>query len=140
MHMQGEPRSMQQYPHYDDVVAEVRQFLADRVAGCVEAGISRSQIAIDPGFGFGKNLEHNLALLRQLSEFAALGQPVLVGLSRKSMLGKLLGGAPAGARLHASVAAAVIAVMKGANIVRCHDVAPTVEALKVASAVKIARL
>ena len=140
MHMQGEPRSMQQNPHYDDVVAEVKQFLADRIAACVKAGISRSQIVIDPGFGFGKNLEHNLALLQRLHDFAELCQPLLVGLSRKSMLGRLLGGAPADERLHASVAAAVIAVERGAHIVRCHDVAPTVEALKVAAAAKIARL
>lgn len=140
MHMQGEPRSMQQHPHYDDVVTDVKRFLAERLDACVAAGLPRGRVAIDPGFGFGKNLEHNLALLRALRNFAEMGQPLLVGLSRKSMLGTLLGGAPAGARLHASVAAAVIGVMNGAHIVRCHDVAPTVEALKVAAAARIVRL
>lgn len=138
MHMQGEPRTMQQQPHYADVVAEVKQFLHERVAACAAIGIPAGQVVIDPGFGFGKNLQHNLTLLSHLREIADLGQPLLVGLSRKSMLGTLLGGAPVGERLHASVAAAVIAVINGAHIVRCHDVGPTVEALKVAAAARIA--
>lgn len=138
MHMQGEPCSMQLHPEYRDVVTEVKQFLEQRVQACVEAGIPEQQVLIDPGFGFGKNLEHNLSLLRNLSAFVALGQPVLVGLSRKSMLGALLGGAPVGQRLYGSIAAAAVAVLNGAHIVRCHDVGPTVEALKVAGAVRIA--
>jgi dihydropteroate synthase len=138
MHMQGEPRTMQQQPHYADVVSEVKQFLRERVKACSAAGIPAGQVVIDPGFGFGKNLQHNLTLLSHLRELANLGQPLLVGLSRKSMLGTLLGGAPVGERMHASVAAAVIAVMNGAQIVRCHDVGPTVEALKVAAAARIA--
>lgn len=137
MHMQGEPRSMQQHPHYDDVTTEIRQFLQERVEACVAAGVPRAQVAVDPGFGFGKNLEHNLMLLQNLAVFDELGQPLLVGLSRKSMLGTLLGGVPAGNRLYASVAAATIAVLKGAHIVRCHDVGPTVEALKVVAAVRM---
>lgn len=139
MHMQGEPRSMQQHPHYRDVVAEVKQFLAQRVEACVSSGIPEHSILIDPGFGFGKNLEHNLALLKHLSELATTGQPLLVGLSRKSMLGVLLGGAGAGERLYASIAAAIFAVLNGAHIVRCHDVGPTVEALKVVTAARIAQ-
>lgn len=139
MHMQGEPRSMQQHPEYRDVVTEVTQFLQQRVQACVAAGIPSQSVLIDPGFGFGKNLEHNLALLRQLSRFAALGQPLLVGLSRKSMLGTLLGGAAVGQRLYGSIAAAAVAVLNGAHIVRCHDVGPTVEALKVVTAARIAR-
>ncbi|MGH8400526.1 MAG: dihydropteroate synthase [Gammaproteobacteria bacterium] len=137
MHIQGKPRSMQQHPQYWDVVAEVRQFLEQRVQACVAAGIPTESVVIDPGFGFGKNLEHNLTLLQHLPELAALGQPLLVGLSRKSMLGALLGGAPVGERLHASVAAAAVAVLNGAHIVRSHDVGPTVEALKVITAARI---
>ena len=135
MHMQGEPRTMQQHPHYENLVAEVIQFLQERVRTCEAAGISRERLLIDPGFGFGKTLEHNLVLLRQLREISVLGFPLLVGLSRKSSIGSLLGGAPPGERLYGSVAAAVIAVMNGANIVRTHDVKPTVEALKVVTAV-----
>jgi dihydropteroate synthase len=138
MHMQGEPRSMQQHPHYRDVVAEVKQFLVQRIEACVGNGIPKQSVLIDPGFGFGKNLDHNLALLKHLSELAELGQPLLVGLSRKSMLGTLLGGAGAGQRLYGSITAATLAVLNGAHIVRCHDVGPTVEALKVVTAVRIA--
>ena len=134
MHMQGEPRTMQKDPHYKDVTAEVKEFLAGRAEAAVAAGVPREHIVLDPGFGFGKNLEHNLTLLRRLPEFAALGFPLLVGLSRKSMIGTLLGGKPVEERLHGSVAAAVIAVQNGASIVRVHDVAPTVEALKVTTA------
>ena len=132
MHMRGEPRTMQRAPAYRDVVAKVRAFLLERVAACEAAGIPRERILIDPGFGFGKTLEHNLALMRRLDAFVETGLPVLVGVSRKSMIGALLGDAPVERRLHGSVAAAVVAACKGAAIVRVHDVAPTVEALRVA--------
>src|SRR5215469_3869094 len=131
MHMQGDPRTMQVAPYYEDVVAEVRAFLAARVAACRGAGIEAARLSVDPGFGFGKNLEHNLTLLRHLPELVADGPPLLVGLSRKSTVGKLTGREP-GERLYGSVALAVIAVLKGARIVRAHDVAATVDALKVA--------
>ena len=134
MHMQGEPRTMQQAPHYADVVREVREFLDERVAASRAAGIDAERLVVDPGFGFGKTSEHNLALLRDLGTLGAAGVPVLVGLSRKSMLGKLTGRAPA-ERVHGSVALAVLAVLKGARIIRVHDVAATVDALKVVSAV-----
>ncbi len=130
MHMQGEPRSMQAAPHYDDVVGEVSGFLATRAAGCEAAGIARNRIAVDPGFGFGKSVAHNLALLRGLATIAALGYPVVAGLSRKRTLGALTG-RPAGDRLAASVAAALAAVARGAAIVRVHDVGATVDALRV---------
>jgi dihydropteroate synthase len=134
MHMQGEPRTMQVSPRYENVVGEVRAFLAERVAACRAAGIGPQRIAIDPGFGFGKTLEHNLTLLRHLHELTALELPVLVGLSRKSMVGTLTGRAP-GERVQGSVALAVIAALAGARIVRAHDVAATVEALEVVAAV-----
>ncbi|HEV2331863.1 MAG TPA: dihydropteroate synthase [Gammaproteobacteria bacterium] len=134
MHMQGEPRSMQQAPHYTDVTREVTEFLLERAEACRQAGIPRARIALDPGFGFGKTLEHNLTLLRELPDLAHHGYPVLAGLSRKSMLGTLLGGKPVEERLHASVAAATVAAMNGASILRVHDVGPTVDALKVTSA------
>ena len=136
MHMQGEPRTMQKDPHYDDVTEAVREFLEERAEAALAAGIPRERIVLDPGFGFGKNLEHNLTLLRRLPEIATLDHPVLVGLSRKSMIGTLLGGKPVEERMQGSVAAAVIAVQNGASIVRVHDVAPTVEALKIASAAR----
>jgi dihydropteroate synthase len=135
VHMQGEPRIMQVAPSYADVVAEVRAFLAARVASSLAAGLVAERLAVDPGFGFGKTLEHNLTLLRRLGELAADGLPVLVGLSRKSMLGTLTG-RTAGERVYGSVALAVIAALAGARIVRAHDVAATVEALKVAAAVQ----
>jgi dihydropteroate synthase len=138
MHMQGEPRTMQRAPHYEDVVAEVRAFLAERAAACREAGIETARLVVDPGFGFGKNTEHNLTLLGHLQELAADGLPVLVGLSRKSMLGTLTGREP-GERVAGSVALAVIAALNGARIVRAHDVAPTVDALKLVGAVAGAR-
>lgn len=134
MHMQGEPRTMQAQPRYDDVVAEVRAFLLARAAACEAAGIARARIAIDPGFGFGKTVEHNLQLLRALPELAAPGYPVLAGLSRKSMLGKLTG-RDVDDRMAASLAAALAAVARGASIVRVHDVRETVDALKVWTAV-----
>jgi dihydropteroate synthase len=134
MHMQGEPRVMQQSPHYDDVVGEVHSFLAQRIFACEMSGIEKRRIVIDPGFGFGKTLEHNLALLRQLARFTELGVPVLAGLSRKSMLGSLTG-RDVLSRVHASVAAALIATQNGARLLRVHDVAATRDALAVWQAV-----
>jgi dihydropteroate synthase len=134
MHKQGTPQTMQQQPHYDDVIAEVGGFLRGRIAAAEAAGIARECIAIDPGFGFGKTLEHNLALLRGLDKLRELGVPVLAGLSRKSMLGAITG-REVGDRTVASVAAAMIAVQRGASIVRVHDVRATVDALKILNAV-----
>jgi len=134
MHMQGEPRTMQQNPRYGDVVSEVRNFLLDRAAVCERAGIARSRIVLDPGFGFGKRLEHNTALLKNIDRLAGEGYPLLVGISRKSMIGQLLGDAPVDQRLQGSVAAAVIAAMKGASILRVHDVQETVDALRIVEA------
>lgn len=135
MHMQGEPDTMQQRPHYDDIFAELEAFFGERMAACETAGIGKSRLVIDPGFGFGKSLGHNVALLAGLSRFRSLGCPLLAGISRKSMLGALLGGVPVDQRLHAGVAAAVISVMNGASIVRAHDVKATADALAVATAV-----
>lgn len=134
MHMQGEPRTMQANPHYDNVVAEVRDFLAARIDACTAAGIARERIFIDPGFGFGKTVAHNYTLLRELEQFADLDVPLLAGLSRKSMLGVVTGQPDGMARVHASVAAAVLAVERGAAIVRVHDVAATKDALAVLAA------
>jgi len=134
MHMQNDPRSMQQNPGYDDVTLEVRDYLAARIKAAAAAGITGERIVIDPGFGFGKTLEHNLKLLRELRCFSALGCALLTGLSRKAMLGKITGRGPA-QRLHASTAAALIAVQNGANIVRVHDVAATRDVLAVWHAV-----
>jgi len=131
MHMQGEPRTMQDAPHYDDVVSDVRRFLAERIFACEMSGIDKKRIVADPGFGFGKTLEHNLALLRALDEFSALGVPLLVGLSRKGMIGTLTGRDRHADRVAGSAAAALIAVQKGAAIVRVHDVAATRDALAV---------
>ena len=133
MHMQGEPGTMQDAPQYADVVAEVREFLLSRVAACETAGIGRARIAVDPGFGFGKTLEHNLALLAGLPTLAADGLPLLVGLSRKRMIGALTGRGD-GDRLAGSLAAAVVAAQNGARIVRAHDVRETVDALRVVAA------
>ena len=135
MHMQGEPRTMQTDPRYGDAVEEVAAFLKARADACVAAGIARSRIVLDPGFGFGKTLEHNLALLRHLERFGADGYPVLAGLSRKSMLGAITG-RPVDQRVPASVAAAVLAAAHGAAIVRVHDVAATRDALAVFNAVE----
>ena len=135
MHKQGEPQTMQQEPRYRDVVVEVQEFLAARVAAALAAGVARERLLIDPGFGFGKSLQHNLTLLRQLDRLDALGVPLLAGLSRKTMLGAITGNA-VGERVHASVAAAVLAVMKGARILRVHDVRATRDALKVIGAVE----
>lgn len=136
MHMQGEPCSMQDNPQYQNVVAEVKDFLLERAAAAEAAGIPRKNILLDPGFGFGKNLMHNLTLLRNLHELTATGYPVLVGLSRKRMIGALLGDAPLERRLHGSVAAALLAVQQGAIIVRVHDVQATRDALTVWRAVE----
>jgi dihydropteroate synthase len=131
MHMQGEPRSMQDAPHYDDVVGEVHRFLTDRLFACELAGIERRNVMVDPGFCFGKTLEHNLALLAALDRFASLGSGVYAGLSRKSMIGTLTGRQVPAERVAGSVAAALIAVQRGARMVRVHDVAATVDALAV---------
>jgi len=136
MHMQGEPRTMQAEPRYDDVVAEVAAFLEERLAFAVEAGIPEERICLDPGIGFGKTLEHNLELVRRLDVLLALGRPVVVGFSRKRSLGRLLGEPEATTgSLAASLAAAVAAYERGATILRVHDVRETVEALRVVSAV-----
>jgi dihydropteroate synthase len=135
MHMRGDPRTMQEAPAYGDVVVEVRDFLVARARACEAAGIARERIAIDPGFGFGKTLAHNLALLRSLGTLAATGYPVLAGLSRKSSLGELTGRS-VDDRLPASLAAALAAVERGAAIVRVHDVRETVDALAVWFAVE----
>jgi dihydropteroate synthase len=135
MHKQGRPQTMQQSPQYRDVVAEVDGYLRGRVAAAETAGIARSRIVVDPGFGFGKTLEHNLALLRELNRVAAAGVPVLAGLSRKSMIGALTG-REVGDRVFGSVAAALIAAQHGAAILRVHDVAATRDALTVWNAVR----
>jgi dihydropteroate synthase len=134
MHMRGEPESMQSLPEYGDVVAEVRDYLVARVAACEAAGIVREKIILDPGFGFGKNVEHNLSLLKGLPMLAQCGLPILVGLSRKSMIGHLIG-REISERLPASLALAVMAAERGANIIRTHDVAETVDALAMVAAV-----
>jgi len=135
MHMQGEPRTMQQAPHYGDVVNEVKAFLVARAQSCRAAGLRADRISIDPGFGFGKTLAHNAALMRGLDALTETGWPLAVGVSRKSMLGKITGRA-AGERVYGSIALAVMAVMKGARIVRAHDVAATVDALKTVTAMQ----
>ena len=134
MHMQGEPRTMQRAPQYTDVVAEVHAFLRERVGACRAAGIADERLVLDPGFGFGKTLEHNLTLLRHLEELRIDGLPILAGLSRKSMIGTITGKLSR-ERVHGSVAAALIAAQNGARILRVHDVAATVDALKVLAAV-----
>jgi dihydropteroate synthase len=134
MHMQGTPGDMQADPAYDDVVAEVHTFLTQRIFACEMAGISKKSIVIDPGFGFGKTTAHNLALLAQLERFVELGVPVLAGLSRKRTIGEITGRETAD-RIHGSVAAALISAQHGAKLIRVHDVAATVDALKVWSAV-----
>jgi dihydropteroate synthase len=135
MHMQGEPRTMQSDPQYQDVVAEVRDFLASRVHACLAAGIGRERLILDPGIGFGKRLQHNLALLAHLPEIARLGLPLLIGVSRKSMFGTLLGRGLQD-RLAGSLAAATAAALAGASILRVHDVAETLDAVKVAAALR----
>ncbi len=134
MHMQGEPRRMQENPRYRDVVSDIGDFLRARLQAARAAGIPAQRLVIDPGFGFGKTLEHNLELLRGLKKLQSLGAPILAGLSRKSLIGKALG-LPVEGRLHASVALALMAVQNSARIVRVHDVGPTVEALRMWSVV-----
>jgi len=139
MHMQGEPRMMQQDPRYGDVVDEVRAFLDERLAFAVREGVSEERVLLDPGIGFGKTVEHNLELLRRLSELLALGRPIVIGTSRKSFLGRIAGSAatgplPAGERLAGTLASNVLALERGASVFRVHDVAPVREALAVAAA------
>ena len=138
MHMQGEPRTMQQAPHYQNVVREVYTYLEAQVARCVAAGIEKNHIILDPGFGFGKTLAHNYQLLDKLGLFHNLGLPVLAGMSRKSMIGQLMD-IPPDERVAGSVACAVIAAMKGAQIIRVHDVKETVQAIKVVEATRLAK-
>ena len=135
MHMLGEPRSMQAEPHYEDVVSEVFRFLAERIFAAEMAGIDKKRIVVDPGFGFGKNRDHNLALLAQLRRLEELGVPVLAGLSRKKTIGELTGRSDPRERVHGSVAAHLIAAQHGARLLRVHDVAATVDALQVWNAV-----
>ena len=133
MHMQGAPRSMQTAPEYEDVVADVTEFLRERIQACIDAGIPRERLLIDPGFGFGKTLEHNYELLAKLERFEQFELPILIGLSRKSMIGNLLA-RPTSERLAGSLAGAMIAAQKGAHIIRVHDVPETVDMLKVLQA------
>ncbi len=135
MHMRGVPATMQREPRYGNVVAEVKDFLEERMRACAVAGIDRERIVVDPGFGFGKTLAHNLLLLKNIEKIRELGAPVLVGLSRKSMLGTILD-ASVEERLYGGLAAAALAVWQGAHIIRTHDVRPTVEVLKVCNALK----
>ncbi|MDO9052241.1 MAG: dihydropteroate synthase [Methylotenera sp.] len=136
MHMQGTPQTMQLNPSYSDVVSEVKRFLTDRLHAAIAHGIARERILLDPGFGFGKTTAHNVALIQHLDDLANIGPPLLVGLSRKAVLGKIAGGDES-QRLHAGLAASVISAMKGAKIVRVHDVKATVDALKVVTAILI---
>jgi dihydropteroate synthase len=137
MHMQGAPQNMQKNPQYENIVPEVKNFLLQRIHAAEAAGISQDRLVIDPGFGFGKTLQHNLTLLNQLNEFTTLGVPVLAGLSRKSMLGAITGNS-VNHRIHESIAAALLAVIKGATIVRVHDVKATKDALAIHTALQTA--
>jgi dihydropteroate synthase len=134
MHMQGQPRTMQQHPQYGDVVAEVRQFLAERIEACEAVGISRQRLLLDPGFGFGKTVQHNLQLIKHLASLADLGLPLLLGVSRKSTIGTLLD-RPVTERLAGSITLATLACWQGAKIIRAHDVDATVDAVKICDAV-----
>lgn len=135
MHMQGEPGNMQVAPHYDDVVEDVCEYLQSRIACCERQGIARNRLLLDPGFGFGKSVTHNLQLLRELPRLAAIGLPLVVSLSRKSLIGKLLG-REVGQRLPASLALAVLAAQRGAAVIRTHDVAATVDAVSMLMALE----
>ena len=137
MHMLGEPGNMQDSPHYDNLVGEVTGFLADRIAQCVEVGIACEKIILDPGFGFAKTLQHNLSLFKHMEALHALGRPLLVGVSRKSMIGLALN-RPVGERLYGGLALAALAVTKGARILRVHDVAETVDVVRMIAAVESA--
>lgn len=139
MHMQGEPRSMQHQPAYENVVKEIKGFLNERIVACIDAGIKKENMIVDPGFGFGKTLEHNLSLFKHLEEFHKLNVPLLVGVSRKSMIGAVLNNAPVDERLHGSVALATLAAWMNAHILRVHDVKATVDALTLCQAVKDAK-
>ncbi len=134
MHMQGEPRTMQKEPRYDDVIGEIKTFLLERVQACLNVGIASNRLMIDPGFGFGKTVVHNLLLMQQLQVFTEVGYPVLVGVSRKSLIGHILD-KPVTERLYGGLALAVLAVSKGARIIRTHDIAATVDAVKMTHAV-----
>jgi dihydropteroate synthase len=136
MHMQGEPQTMQKAPHYINVQAEIEAYLSSRVAACREAGIGADRLAIDPGIGFGKTIEHNLDLLASMADLHRIGVAVLIGVSRKAFIGKLSGGAPADQRVAGSIAAGLAAVERGANILRVHDVGATRQALTVWQAIK----
>jgi len=136
MHMQGEPRTMQQQPRYDDIVEDLLAFFRERISACLNAGIAEDRLVLDPGFGFGKSLEHNLRLLDRFERFRSLGMPLLAGLSRKSMLGTLTGRERPEDRVAGSVAAALMAAERGADIVRVHDVAETVDALRLLHALR----
>jgi len=137
MHMRGEPTTMQQSPQYPDVVAEVREFLLERLAACAAVGVGAERVILDPGFGFAKTLEHNLSLFKHLQSLHVLGRPLLVGVSRKSMIGKVLGH-EVGERLYGSLALAALALSKGAHILRVHDVAQTVDVVRMIAAVEAA--
>jgi dihydropteroate synthase len=138
MHMQGEPRSMQSNPQYEDIVEDVYAFLSGRIDACLAAGVEREKIVIDPGFGFGKTVEHNLKLMNYLERFVAAELPVLVGVSRKSMIGAVLS-QPVGERLYGGLSLAAIAAYKGAHILRSHDVRPTIDAISMAESVRQGR-
>lgn len=138
MHMQGEPKTMQQAPHYQDILRDVEDFFVRQIERCEAAGIKKSQLLLDPGFGFGKNLKHNYQLLAHLADYHHFGLPLLVGMSRKSMIGQLLNVGPT-QRLTGSIACAVIAAMQGAHIMRVHDVKETVEAMRVVEATQSAK-
>jgi dihydropteroate synthase len=138
MHMQGEPRTMQQAPHYENILSEVDTYFAQQIARCEAAGIKKERLILDPGFGFGKNLSHNYELLAHLSDFHHFGLPLLVGMSRKSMIGQLLNVGPS-QRLTGSLSCAVIAAMQGAQIIRAHDVKETAEAMRVVEATRRAK-
>jgi dihydropteroate synthase len=134
VHMRGEPRTMQGEARYDDVVGEVKAFLEERLAAAVDAGIAEERVWLDPGIGFGKTADHNLELLRRLDEIVAIGRPVVIGTSRKSFLGKLLGGRPPDERLPGTIATNVMALERGASVFRVHDVSPVADALAIAAA------
>jgi dihydropteroate synthase len=134
MHMQGDPRTMQEEPRYDDVVRDVKEFLAERMEVAKRAGVAEERIWLDPGIGFGKNLDHNLELLRRLGELRALGRPLVIGTSRKSFIGAI-DGSPVGERLGGTIASSILAAAEGADVLRVHDVAEAAQAAKVASAI-----
>jgi dihydropteroate synthase len=139
MHMLGEPKTMQEDPHYDDVVAEVKAYLEERVTAAVDAGITRDRLAIDPGLGFGKNFEHSMALMRHTDAFLDVGLPLVVGPSRKSFIGEALGGEPVDRRMEGTLGAVAWMAAQGAHVVRVHDVEPTVRLLRVVDAIRASR-